>query len=327
MNPPDIAPLREPPAGTSLAVLRDVLAIPGSYCLYDRDGVRIDSTVTWTAGRRRGPTPDRVEPPRDVTTVTQPVVFGGLFPKAHFGHVLLELFTRLWPYDAHHADASTPIVHFTHYRRRLEPFEQQLLDAAFDPPRPPRIAVDRPLLLREVLVPAQAIILGQPMHDAVLPLYDRIRRTLAGPSHPDAVPVYLSRSRLADDRRLTLGERRLEGLLANRGVRIVHPQELPLEEQIRIVAGASTVIGLAGSALHLTVFRDLPEATTVSLDPRAPFTIQADVDALRGSRFLHLRAQLPLHPRLPGGRAVEVGRYRNALLPRWTADRILRAIE
>jgi capsular polysaccharide biosynthesis protein len=55
----------------------------------------------------------------------------------------------------------------------------------------------------------------------------------------------------------------MEERLRRRGMRIVHPQELALEEQIRLVCNGTTVIGLAGSALHLTVLRDMPGATTV----------------------------------------------------------------
>ena len=309
------ATLQEPRAGASISVHRDLFAVPGAYCLYDRDGIRVNGTVTWTAGRRRGPAPDRIEPPTGAETIAGPVVYGGLLPKAHFGHVLLEMFTRLWAHDEGHADASIPIVHFTHYQRALEPFEQQLIEGAFDPPRPRLIPIERPLLLGEVIAPSQAIILGQPMDPAVLPVYDRIRRALAGPPRRDTTPVYVSRSRLTGDRRLTLGERALEDRLTRRGVRVVHPQELSLKEQVRIVGNAATVIGLSGSALHLTVLRDVEDARTFSLDPRTPFAIQRDIDELRGSRFVHVRAQFPLHPRLPGGRTLAVGRYRNVMLP------------
>ena len=323
MTRPSPAPLREPRAGAGVSVLRDVLAIPGAYCLYDRDGVRIDETVTWTAGKRRGPAPDRIESPKDAAVVAGPVVFGGLLPKAHFGHVLLEMFTRMWAHDAGHADASIPIVHFTHSQRTLESFEQRLIDAAFDAPQPRRIPVDRPLHLREVIAPSQAIILGQPMDPAVLPLYDRVRQNIAGRVTADATPLYLSRSRIRQDLRRTLGETTLEERLQRRGIRVIHPQELPLEEQIAAVASASTVVGLAGSALHLTVLRDLDGARTISLDPRTPFAVQQDVDELREAQYHHVHAQLPLHPRLPGGRALEVGPYRNLLIPRSVERRIL----
>jgi capsular polysaccharide biosynthesis protein len=323
MDDPLLPALRLPRVEATVEVFRDILAVPGNYCLFDASGSRIDRSVSWTDGRRRGPASDRIVVPHDPTVIADPVVFGGLLPKAHFGHVLLEMFTRLWAHDAGYAGADVPIVHFTHYQRPLEPFERRLLDAAFDPPRPSRLAIDRPLILREVIIPSQAIILGQPMRPEVLPLYDRIRANLAGPSRPDPTPVYLSRSRLSGGRRLTLGESALENRLRRRGVRVIHPQELALEDQVQIVGSATTVIGLAGSALHLTVLRDVPDAVTISLDPRTPFAVQRDIDHLRGARFRHVHAQLPLHPRLPDGRVLEIGRYRNFLLPRKTEGLIM----
>lgn len=289
--------------------------MPGAYCLYDRDGRRIDRTLTWTSRRRLGPAPERITPPRDATRVRGPVVFGGLFPKPHFGHVLLEMFARLWAHDAGHADTDVPIVHFTHRQRALDPFEQQLVDAAFAPPAPRLVAIDRPMVLSEVLIPHQAVVLGQPMLPAVLPIYDRIRATLAGPTRPDPRPVFLSRTRLVDPRRRTLGEQRLEDRLRRRGVRIVHPESLPLGEQIRLASDAPTVIGLAGSALHLTIFRALDDARTISIGTRTPFAAQQHVEQLRGAELVHVWAQLPVHPRMPGRRALRIGPARDLLIP------------
>ena len=315
--------MQQPSAAATHRVLRDVIAVPGNYCLYDRSGHRIDETVSWTAGRRRGPTPASIDPAAVVETVRERVTFGGLLPKSHFGHVLLEAFSRLWVFDAGIVAPGTPIVHFTHYGRDLEPFEQVLLDAALAGTRAPLRPVTRPIRIEKIVVPSQAIILEQPMVPAVIPVYDRIRDQLVGDVVPDDRPLYLSRSRLGEDRRRTLGERALEQGLEQRGVRVVHAQEHPLVEQIRMVASARTVIGLYGSALHLTILRDVEGARTISLDPRTPFAVQRDVDALRGSRFVHLHAQLPMHPRLPSGRSLEIGPYRNFMLPR----RTLRALD
>lgn len=294
--------------------LEDALAVPGSLCLYSHDGRRIDSTLTWTSQRRLGPAPDRIDPPMVITRITEPVVFGGVFPKPHFGQVLLELFARLWIYDAGHADSTVPIVHHTHRKRPLEPFEQQLLDAALGEPRPPLLPVDRPLLLSEVLVPTQAVVLGQPMLPEVLPLYDRARDRLADGLRPDPRPLHLSRSQARQVRRSTLGESALDERLRRLGVRVVHPESLPLDEQIRLVAGAPTVVGPAGSALHLTVFRDLEGARTISLDRRSPFTKQQHIERLRGADYIQVHARYPIRPRLSAGRMIPTGRYHDGLV-------------
>jgi len=307
-------------------VLHDVLAVPGAYCLYDLAGHRLYETLTWSGERARGPKPETIPVPDDPIRIDRPVVFGGLLPKPHFGHVVLEAFSRLWVFDAGVVEHGTPVAHFTHRSRTLAPFEQLLLDAALDSTGAGLLPIDRPMRFREVALPTQAIVLGQPFDPAILPIYDRIRQCIVGDPPPDDRPLHLSRARVTDPRRRTLGEIALDRRLEDAGVRVLHPQELPLEEQLRAVSAARTVTGLNGSALHLTVFRQQPGARTVSIDPRTPFAIQADVERVRGGRFDSLHAQYPLHPRLPGGTSLEVGPYRNILEPRSTARRLLATI-
>ena len=309
-----------------MVTFEDVLAVPGAYCLYDAAGLRIAASVSWTGQRRRGPTPPRIDVPEDVARVDEPVVFGGLLPKAHFGHVLLEMFTRLWVFDAGVVDGRTPLRYFTHYGRALEPFEQQLLAAALDGVATDVAPISRPTRFARISVPSQAIVLDQPMDPAVLPLYDRVRDRLVGDVRRDERPLYLSRSRLSVGKRRTLGERSLQDRLQRSGVRVVHPETLPLQEQVRLVTGAATVIGLSGSALHLTMLRDLPGGRTISLDARSPYAPQREVERVRGATFHHLHAQYPLHPRLPGGAAWELGDYRNFVLPGPLGRRILRLL-
>ncbi|MFM9010343.1 MAG: glycosyltransferase 61 family protein [Planctomycetota bacterium] len=63
--------------------------------------------------------------------------------------------------------------------------------------------------------------------------------------------LYLSRSRLAPGMRRIRDEEAMEADLARRGWRILHPQELPVAEQLEGLAAAHTIAGCVGSALHL----------------------------------------------------------------------------
>lgn len=68
--------------------------------------------------------------------------------------------------------------------------------------------------------------------------------------------IYLSRTRFAACRSAATlvgafaGEALLEQLLLERGVRVVHPETLPLEEQLAIYLGAEALIVVEGSAQH-----------------------------------------------------------------------------
>ena len=68
---------------------------------------------------------------------------------------------------------------------------------------------------------------------------------------------HFSRSRLAarsQGNATTINEPEFEARLAQKGVDIVHTQELSLAEQIRLVNSRRTIIGLWGSALHNILF-------------------------------------------------------------------------
>ncbi len=303
--------------------VEDAVFIPGYACLYDLSGRRIDATVHLLDGRARRRTPPVVDLPRDLPVLADPVVYGGHLPK-HFGHFLLESLSRLWAYRAHDL-GSRPFVHF---RPFFHLHERELLEAALRPHGAALHALTEPALLRSVLVPQQGIELGRDYHPAMCDVYDTIREELVGPfTEPDETPIYLSRTRLPQDRRATLGERELEERLSSRGFRIVHPQELSLEEQIRTVSQARYVIGLVGTALHLTVFRAVEGARTLALSNRTPEIHQIRVDRLRGSEYRHMHAQFPIHPRFPGvlgGQVLAVGRYRSFLVPALAERAILR---
>ena len=279
-----------------------------------------------TVHRREGQsvrrTPERIEVPSGLTRVAMPVVFGGHLPK-HFGHFLLESLARTWVYPTRHPGP----LPFIHFRERFHLHEEALLDAVLAPHGTTPLAVTTPSRFDSVLVPEQGMDLGSDYAPEMRATFDTIRDHLVESGlDPAEDPLYLSRTRLDRGRRATLGEHELERRLHRHGIRIVHPQELALSDQIRLISSARTILGLHGTALHLGVFRDLPESRTIALNPRKPHPPQERVDRLRGSTHVHLHVQFPLHPRIPGawdGRAVEVGPYRNFIVPPHAERKIL----
>ena len=91
--------------------------------------------------------------------------------------------------------------------------------------------------------------------------------------------VYLSRSRLEGDPRQLpdAGEQRIEAVFASLGFAIVHPETMPLPDQIALLRGASHVAGCVGSHLHLLAMGGRPG---VRLFRIAPSYFNTPVDAL-----------------------------------------------
>lgn len=80
-----------------------------------------------------------------------------------------------------------------------------------------------------------------------------IRGFQVAPSATSDHRVFLSRRNAQRRSRELLNEEEVEDIFAREGWTVVEPQELPLHEQLELVAGASWVAGVDGSALHLAL--------------------------------------------------------------------------
>jgi capsular polysaccharide biosynthesis protein len=320
----------EPALEPTIREAEGAIVLPGHSCLYDSEGRRIEASVHWRGGLPVKAGPQRIEPPKDLPTIEGPVVFAGHLPKRHVGHFLLESLSRTWAYLGHGLEG----VPFGHLRRDFAPYELQMLRAVLEPSGSSLLSIPRPTRLLHAIIPEQAIRLDEPrgFAHAMVPVYDRIRSMILTDRRPTRSPrpIFLSRSLLPGRFRSTLGERELDLRLERRAVRVLHPQQMPLVEQLHEICSATVVTGLHGSALHLTAFRDLDQASTVSLGTMNAHPNQVKIDELRRSRHVHLHVQFPLQPRLPGslgGRTLEVGRHRNFLIPRHAEAKLMRALE
>lgn len=166
---------------------------------------------------------------------------------AHFGHFLLEGLTRLWLLEHLPAQELTFVV----YQARTSRWQQTLLEAAGVPPE--RIlCLDEPARFERLLVASRSYNLHRASSEAQDRVWERI-----GDAFDDGRPsrrVYLSRSRFTK-RRALRDEVAVEELFARRGFEVVHPQEIPIGEQIALARSAEHLAGSAGSALYLGAFQ------------------------------------------------------------------------
>ena len=86
--------------------------------------------------------------------------------------------------------------------------------------------------------------------------------------------MFLSRRRSGRDGRQLLDEDRLEAVAVAAGLTLVHPEELPLLEQIALFRGVDHVIGQYGSGLHATIF-SRPGTVVCGLHGQLPATFDA----------------------------------------------------
>lgn len=179
----------------------------------------------------------------------------------HFGHMVVDMPRRLWVLNEPGLAAVKGLncVAFASHGlildQGLPPIAARLLAAMGVSPDLIHLA-DRPVRVRELIVPGRI----SPHRGPGGPRYGRLMaeagRRLAKGQIGNAAFVFLSRSKLSQDRRPVEAAfaKQIDALFGRSGFRVVHPQELDLGEQIAIVRGASHLAGFGGSQLHLAAF-------------------------------------------------------------------------
>jgi capsular polysaccharide biosynthesis protein len=101
--------------------------------------------------------------------------------------------------------------------------------------------------------------------------------------------VYLSRSHLNPRRkRLAKNETAVEAFLVKHGFTVIHPQELPIPDQVAIMRNAEAIAGCDGSGLHMSAFAR-PGTKLLAIDSRT-VPNQFLIDQARGLDSLHVLA-------------------------------------
>jgi capsular polysaccharide biosynthesis protein len=208
-------------------------------------------------------TESRIDPSQDLKVIEAPVMYLG-WHFNHFGHMVIEGMAR--SFAAQNAPKgtlwliSTPDAWPPTLTQNLELLTQIGIDPAdvLDPGKAYRI--------KQLLVPHPGYLPQMSVTGAFLGPFHRAAENVMGPAdlpRIDSAPVFLSRSALAGNAWHNEDETRLETLLAEFGMQVVHPEAMTLVEQIRLFNRHSTFVGLIGSAFHGKLFSLRPTTTLV----------------------------------------------------------------
>lgn len=239
-------------------------------------------------------------PGRDIAPVEhvdEDVIYGG-FVFTHFGHILLESLARLWASAPETSD--TPIC----FQCRTDeiPAAARALFRLVGIEKAVRI-VRHNTSFRSVAVPAPAFVIRHRAHRLFKQMFLTMADRALGKASFQVTeqPLYLSRTRLGSSQRTVSGEAAFEEALKRVGFHVVHPETLPIEEQIRLVNSHRYVVGPQGSAFHMLLFSRIAN-DSVCLTSDAPNGTYALCDALNGGRTWYVKAcsRPPVfnHPRL-----------------------------
>lgn len=218
----------------------DVIVMPldgGKAGVYHH-GTVIDETLL---ARHYGPVHQSAALAPATERIDREVLFGG-YLQDHFGHFLLESLARLW-FARERSELPIVWIGSTQYRR----WQIEILDllGVGNPP----IFISKPTSIQRLVVPKSGYVVQtrfEPWHARFLGVFPAAPMT-AGKK------IWLSRAKLPETYGNVIGQAEIEGRLPALGWRIFHPQDFSIVDQLRCIADAERIAGIAGSAFHSVV--------------------------------------------------------------------------
>ncbi len=205
----------------------------------------------------------------------------------HFGHFLIETLPELYRAKTmsdggkllfHPFERQVPRITltFAHIQDALALLEISPANLVF---------VDTDAFFEEVEVHKRQVVINHAIDRSCLDAYrfmaDRVE---AARGYGDK--IFLSRSRVGDSRGNDLS---FDTGMQKLGYTVVHPQELPLREQISIAKSARTLAGFDGSALHLSVFMQAGGVVEIIGNRCAANTVICNQLSGQETRYFELR--------------------------------------
>lgn len=252
-------PFRLFPANPALTTYENVIYTPAVRggakqrvgCLYDQELNQIPDALTL---RRRSDDLFNTDPPRfsgdvnDLPVYDRPVLYMNHI-RPHFGHFIMETLSNWWALTENLGDVDRFCFHVYDPALVQRPYIKACLDA-MGITADNLVTFDRPTRLSRVIVPQTSFQLQSHTHLAYREFMNKLAVALGvADARPTDQPLYLSRTAHKSGVRQYIGEEKVESFLAERGARIVHPQQLPFAEQFRVVNEHRNILGFQGSQL------------------------------------------------------------------------------
>ncbi len=234
---------------------------PGQvWGLFDQDGIALRTATDLREGAHLPP--DQILPDRfDVGSVdgTGPAgayIYGGRI-NPHFGHFLVNTLPRFWNIAQVRSPCTQILCHGP--GRPVDWFAVPFIAAIFGLlglTARDFVTFPAPTRIRGMLIPNTSFeeqIAGYAAYRRLCrAIGDRVRAT--GPSCSSDQPLYYSKTKLKSAVGLVVNEEELESVLRAAGVKIVHPELLTFEQQIRLMSEHGKIVGTSGSYFHASVF-------------------------------------------------------------------------
>lgn len=168
----------------------------------------------------------------DIETIDSAFLFD-IAMQPYLGHFLAETATRLW-FDYPDKAKFLSSCNFPNY---LFFYLNK-----FNISRENFITTNRVVFIKQLYIANQSSYLGSTFY----PIAKEIYLKFTSQSN-DMEKLYLSRSRF--ERRMLINEKKIEDILCKYGFKIINPELLPIDEQVRLCSKAKAIVGCVGTQM------------------------------------------------------------------------------
>lgn len=188
-------------------------------------------------------------------------IYGGRIVD-HYGHFLLETLARAWAFNSY-PDEDVYFHLFSTVKSDysfsdLRGWQKDLLIATLI--KPERVHFITELTyFNELIVPVPGYVISNYCHPQQAQALTEIGQRLKPKATTQSQrKIWLSRSGLKKAR--IAGEQDFEAALQHEGFEIIHPERLPVGEQIQLFEGKNVIAGFTGSAFHTLILAESKES-------------------------------------------------------------------
>lgn len=232
---------------------------------------------------------------KDLINIKKKVVYLGYISN-HWGHFLVDFSTRLW-YFLKNDDKNLEYVYVIKENAKFELINNikrffSLLGLDIN-----RIHfINKPTKFDDVIVPEPSYITNKYYSQEFLEIFDRVAESVQIDNTKKYEGCYLTRSNWYKSKNTEIGEDVLIQLFKENGYKIVSPEKLTLDEQIRYIRQSKIVAGITGTITHNMLFAQNNQKLVIFNKTYNFNSMQKDINIIRKLDITYVDSYISILP-------------------------------
>ena len=254
----------------------------------------VTEDFTFITGKKRHKNPkfnyscyDSYKVEDEIKESKEEVIFGGIIMD-HFGHAILETFSRLWYVVKNKKDKRK--IAFIKYAE-IRNYHYELL-RLMGIPKERIIIIEEPTKFKSILIPDETIQAWGEFKKEYTYIYEEISKNV---KKKNEKKIYLTRTQLEE--RFDCNEEYFEEFYKKRGYKIIAPEKLSVEDQIAYLSGCEDLVCTLGTLSHLALFmKKGSKLTILNRTPNNVLEPQLIIDEAKKLKVIYVDALLNVLP-------------------------------